>query len=68
MNSTLTVEVVESLVDQHGMAEMLEMIQEVAYQKQAHVEEAWQDVSLGRKWKAVAETINRAIAAAKQLP
>lgn len=50
----------EGLVDAHGIERVLAELQEICYQKQAHLSEAWQDEQTAKWWKAIAESLNRA--------
>lgn len=48
------------LVDKHGIGEILRALEEIAYEKSAHVLEAWQDRELARVWHRIGGALNNA--------
>lgn len=65
MTTTELAEALESLIDKTSIEQVLGELQEVCYQKQAHIAEAWQDDETAKWWKAIAESLNRACRVAK---
>lgn len=58
-------ETMERLIDKHGVADVLIMIQDVIAEKSAHIEANWQDYTLSGKWLRAWAAVNRAV---KELP
>lgn len=51
--------VLEALVDKHGVSKLLAALGSVCEDKAAHVEEAWQDKRMAWMWGQVAQRIGR---------
>lgn len=41
----------ENLIDSTSLAEVLEAISQVCYEKELHIEENWQDPATAKNWK-----------------
>jgi hypothetical protein len=50
MNVRLTTEVLEQLLDTHGVQAVCEDLAKVCYDKEQHVSENWQDTALATLW------------------
>jgi len=53
-------ELLESLIDRYNMAEVLNALSEIAYEKADHVRTNWNDEPLARAWEASALAIDKA--------
>ncbi|MDX2087861.1 MAG: hypothetical protein SFX73_08425 [Kofleriaceae bacterium] len=56
---------IEPVVDQHGIAEVLEALSFLCQAKSDHIEAAWQDRPLARAWKRVGDKVAQASRAAR---
>lgn len=59
---------VEKLIDKHGVAGVLLMVQDVVADKAAHIEANWQDYTLAGQWMKVWKVINQAVKALSKVP
>jgi hypothetical protein len=50
-------ETLETLIDKHGLLHVVTGLQAVCDEKAAHVDEAWQDKPLARKWNRAANAV-----------
>lgn len=60
VNNQQTADTIESLVDAHGLATVLDMLAEVCHAKAEHIEGNWQDD--GSDWTRAASVIENAAA------
>jgi beta-xylosidase len=47
----------ENLIDQHGLADVLKAIAVICHEKAEHIQANWQDESLAEWWDKAAEAI-----------
>ena len=47
----------ESTIDQYGLADVLQMIAEICYEKSDHVSTVWSDNALAKVWSGAAKRI-----------
>lgn len=60
MNASQTktlIELLEPLVDTHGLSAVLHEVERLCAQKAAHIHENWQDAALANEWEAAATKI-----------
>lgn len=53
-------EILEILVDRHGITSVTDELAQVCYAKSEHVAENWQDKKLARAWAKIGRMITRA--------
>jgi protein involved in temperature-dependent protein secretion len=59
---------VERLIDKHGVADVLLMVQDVIAEKSAYIEATWQDYTLSGHWLRAWNVINQAVKALPKVP
>lgn len=59
---------VERLIDKHGVADVLLMMQDITGDKAAHIEANWQDYTLAGQWLKAWKIINQAVKALPKVP
>lgn len=47
----------ESMVDAHTLADIVDALSDICYAKADHIEEAWQDVATARPWRQMARQL-----------
>jgi hypothetical protein len=59
-------EVLEKLVDAHGLHGVLEALREVCYNKANHIASNWQDTALANVWDSWAKSLDHTAARAER--
>lgn len=52
---------IETLIDKHGVGNLLNSMANVCFEKAIHIRENWQDVSLAKDWDKNGQKIARII-------
>jgi hypothetical protein len=61
-------DILEHLVDQHGLAQIVDALSEICRLKASHLRENWQDHQAAKTWDANARRIEACWAALKAVP
>lgn len=52
---------IETLIDRHTVAKLLEVMAQVCFEKSDHIKENWQDARLAKFWEMNAKTLTKII-------
>jgi hypothetical protein len=59
LDNTTCSDLLEHVLDGHGLSDTLTMLSEVAARKSEHVGSNWQDAELARRWNSVSRKLDK---------
>jgi hypothetical protein len=54
-----TRDLLEQFIDRNTLADALEVLSEICWEKASHVQEAWQDTTLATAWERAGQAIDK---------